>query len=818
MWRDLIQNCALTFRRIGHEPRFACAVALTVALGVGANAAMLDTAQQLLFRPLPVPDPSEIVALYNVDRSASRYLSSSYPDYKDLSQRLTSFEELAIYLRLPLSWTESERIGTLNAEAVTANFFRMLKVRPSLGTSFEDHTSAPGWPFVALVSEKFWRDRLARDPAIVGRTMNFEGLPFTVIGVMPETLGGQNVNWYGEPAIWIPMDSVEATHPSFKTAEVFTRRNVRFGLMLGRLRKGASIQRAQSEADVVSSELATEWPRSNAHVGLTLFEAGRAKFWPAYRETLTKSLTAFVGAAGLTFLLACFNLLNLLSQQTIARERDLAVRLSLGGSKGQLVRQLLVEGVIFAAPGFALALLVAFGVQRLVSLFPNMFGVGLALDLTMTPQIVVTSLALSLVMAALFALIPIARLGRVNLATRLKGDPRTMSSTPRGWLRNVPVALQVILSAILLSGATLVFRSVVKGETADLGFQRSRIIVASLDATSRSRPDDGRAALEPVLESLSALNGVRSTSVTSTALLDGTFQPVTARTDPASAAGVQADTLFVDSNFFDAMSIGILAGRGFDRPDDVAHRPLAVVSESLARQLWPGDDAVGRTLFVARGQSASKPLEVIGVAKNLTYSDPWKRDQPIVYRIDWSPSPQIPSVVIQTSVPPESIIADVRHALTTLPSGLYLESIQTADERLSRAIGPERIAGVFLGMMAGLAVLVAGIGLHSTLAFAVAQRRAEIAIRMAVGGPPVRVSAEIVRATLACAVIAACAGAIASVGFTSLLTAQTKGVAPRDWITFVSVALALSICCVAIAAASVRRVMQINPSDSLRLT
>jgi predicted permease len=818
MWRDLVQDCALSIRRIGHEPRFACAVALTIALGVGANAAMLDTTQQLLFRPLPVPNPAEIVAPYNIDRSASRYLSTSWPDYKDLSQRLTSFEELAIYLRVPLSWTESERIGTLNAEAVTANFFRMLKVRPSLGTSFEDHTNAPGWPFVAMVSGKFWRDRLARDPAIVGRTMNFEGLPFTVIGVLPETLGSQNIQWYGEPAIWIPMDSVEAVYPSFTTARVFTRRNTRFGLMLGRLRKGASIQQAQSEADVVSSELATEWPETNAHVGLTLFEAGRAKFWPAYRETLTKSLTAFVGAAGLTFLLACFNLLNLLSQQTIARERDLAVRLSLGASKTQLVRQLLVEGVIFAAPGFALALLVASGVQRLVSLFPNMFGVGLTLDLTMTRQIVVTSLALSLVMAALFAVIPVASLGRVNLATRLKGDPRTMSSTPRAWLRNVPVAVQVVLSAILLSGATLVFRSLLKEESADLGFQRSQIIVASIDAPSRSRPADGRAALAPVLESLAGVNGVRSTSVTSIPLLDGTVQAVTAKTEPAEAAGTQASSLFVDSHFFDVMSIRMLAGRTFETADDSARRPLAVVSESLARELWPGGDAVGRTLFVGQGRSDPKPLKVIGVAENVAYSDPWKPDQPFVYRIDWSQSPLIPSVLIRRSAPPENVIPDVRRALAKLPSGLYLESIQTADDRLARALGPERIAGVFLGIMAGLAVLVAGIGLHSTLAFAVARRRAEIAIRMAVGGPPMRVSAEIVRATLACAVIAACAGAVASVGFTSLLTAQAKGVAPRDWITFAAVALALSICCVAIAAASVRRVMRINPSDSLRLT
>jgi predicted permease len=794
------------------EPRLLFAVTLTVGLGVGANAAIFDAADQLLFRPLAVPHPGQVVAIYNVNRQSGKYLSSSLPDYQDYRQRLTSLQDLAAYMRLPLAWggDHAERIG---GEAVTPNFFETLQLAPMLGTTFQAHREAAGWPLVALVGENFWRARLGSDPAIVGRTLELEGEPFVVIGVVPRSFGTENLGWGQRPAVWIPLDALDLVQPEFHTERFFQARGARFGLMIGRLKPSVTLPEAQSQADAVAATLAAESPKTNEQIGVTILPAGRAKFYPAYRATLTRSLEAFAAASIFIFVLACLNLVNLLGERLLARERELAVRMALGGSAVRIVRQLLAEGLVLSLPGFGVALLLAASVQQTINRFPNVFGVGLALKLSMTPQVVESTLALSLLMALLFAAIPAVRLRRVNVAARLKDDQRVMSGGRRGWVRALPAAAQVVISALLAAGALLVMRSVAHGEAADLGFDRSHLVRVVLESSPRSRPADGHATAQAIAASLSTLPGVASTTVASTSLLDGSYGAAAVGTIGETPA-IPAARLVIDAGFFETAGITIVRGRPFDRADVQSSEPVVVVSERLAHTLWPGGTQAESRL--ALGTKTPKTVRVIGVARDVNYSDPWSDDRPMVYGVDWGRSGFLPSILVKTSVAPSHMLAAIRGAASQLPSGIVMASAVTADELVDSALAPERAAAAFLAGMAVLAMLVAGIGLHGALAHAVESRRREIAIRIAVGGGPAAVSTQVLRPAGALALAAAVAGTCVSWVFTPLLAAQAKGVPVHDWTTLFLTGSIVALVCAAVIARSVVHASRTNPADALR--
>jgi predicted permease len=816
MWVDqFAQDLGLALRKVAREPRLLCATALTIGLGVGANAAVLDTAQQLLFRPLAVPNPSQVVALYHVNRKTGQYLSTSYPDYADFHDQLTSLEALSAYMRLPVTWTESNRLERVTAEAVTSNFFTMLQLRPLLGSTFASYREAQGWPLVAVIAESFWRSHFGADAAAIGRTMWLDGQVFTVIGVVPQSFETQNLGWIGQPMIWIPMDAVESIQPSFRANSLFGDRNARFALMLGRLREGVTLREAQAQVDVVATKLAVEFPYTNDQVGATMFPAGRVKFYPAYRETVTRSVAAFVAASSLIFVLSACNLITLLSQRMAARDRELAVRLSLGGSTARVFRQLLLEGILLAFPGFWFALALAWSIQQGINRFPKIFGVGLALDLKISSPLVLGVLACSLLMALTFAVIPAVRLRRVTLADRLQDDRRTTSGRQRGWLRAVPAAAQVVVSAVLLAGALLVLRSVLRSESADLGFDRSRVLSVSLETMPRARLTDGREVALQVARELSGRPGIESTSIASIPPLDGMHQPISVGSGSESDATLSADQVYVDAQFFQTMGIRVVRGRNFLPSDRESEEPVAVVSESLTR-LWPARVAEGQQLIVTQGRSTRKALRVIGVARDVKYRSLWNSDRPMVYRVDWVRSGFVPAVILRTFVDANQIAPDIRRSDRLLPAGLFMTSVKTGDDLVEAAVMPARTAGWFLGTLATLALVVAAIGLHSTLVYAVTTRRREMAIRIAVGGAPATVALSILRPTAALALAAVVVGLAASWVFTPLLAVQSPGVSAHDGMTLLGVAITLLLACCAVTALSLAKAAQTRPTEALR--
>ena len=369
LWLDhLWQDACLSARTLARHSGFTAAVVVMLALAIGANTAIFSVADEALFRPLPLPEAKQLTAIYNYNQKTSRYLSSSYPDYVDYRQNAQSFEQLSAYVRYPLGVSTGGRTLRVPVEAVTPEYFQMLRLVPLIGSTFS-RDDAPE----ALLSERLWREHFGKDPGVLGATVRIERQPFTVIGVIPESYLGTNLNWSEPPEVWIPMRAIAIPVPRLEQMKIFGMRQARWLVMLGRRKPGVSIEQAQAELTNLAANIASADP-ANSDVTAVAFEASRSKFWPAFRERVTLALGVFGIAALLVLLLACANISNLLLERTLARRREIAIRTALGAGRARLIRQLLVEGMLLVTPGLLGALWISGVLAKLVARYPRAIG------------------------------------------------------------------------------------------------------------------------------------------------------------------------------------------------------------------------------------------------------------------------------------------------------------------------------------------------------------------------------------------------------------------------------------------------------------
>src|ERR1017187_6137654 len=360
MWRNL----RFGVRTLRRTPAFAAAAILTLALGIGANTAIFSLIDEILLRPFPLPHPAQLAQIYSFNRKTGSFVSSSYPDYDDFRRRSLSFRQLAAYVRLPLDVTLGSHVERISVEAVTDNYFAMLELPPLAGRTIDREEELSGAP-VATIGEILWRQRFGGDASVVGKAIAIEEHRFTIVGVVPKRYQGTNLNWGDPPEIWIPLHASPLAVPGFAAADIFHRR-IPWLVVTGRLRPTATVAQAEAELKTIAADIAREQPATNRDLTARAFGLSRSKFWPAYRDSLARSLMVFAGAAGLVLLLACANVSNLLLQRALKRRREFAVRLAIGAGRAGLVRQLMAESLLVAIPAFGCALLVARGLEAVL--------------------------------------------------------------------------------------------------------------------------------------------------------------------------------------------------------------------------------------------------------------------------------------------------------------------------------------------------------------------------------------------------------------------------------------------------------------------
>ena len=801
LWLDhLSADVRFSLRSLMRSPGFASAVVVMLSLAIGAGTAIFAVADEALFRPLPLPDAGQLTAVYNYDRSTATYLDSSYPDYLDYRDRAKSFEQLSAYVRLPLGVSVGEQAIRVPIEAVTPEYFTMLRLPLLTGSNFGSEASRE-----AMLSERFWREYFGADPKVVGSSIRIEREPFTIVGIVPARYTGANLSWSEPPDVWIPLQSLAIAVPRFGPLKSI--RSARWLVILGRRQPAIPIEQAQAELQSLAANVATVEP-SNKNISVMAIEASRSKFWPAFREKVSLSLAVFGIAAALMLLLACANISNLLLERAISHRREIGVRLALGAARARLIRQMLVECFVLVAPGFAGALLVSSMIGRLLSRFPSAIeGVTLSLEAKTDLRMLAIAFVLSLVTIGLFGVLPALQATRFDPHALLNESGSRVTRRKEQRLREVLVVVQIAFTTALLIGLGLFARSLLQGYSIDPGFKSDHLIVASFDLNAIPSSERGTFTKRLIDES-EALSGIESAAVSPhMPLISGAGTVEVSTPDTTIGASLR----YAGPRFFETLGIPLRNGREFLSDDRLAK--IAIISDDLAARLWPNQTGVGRTIFLRRGRGAPEEFEIIGVTGSVRASSVWKKPEPQVYVPQETSTP---FWVLRTHAEPTAQLQQLREFWQRVAPNVPLWDLRTGSEIMDGALAPQRLAVNLFAAFGVLAITLASIGLFSLTASGVARQTHEIGIRIAIGAAPNALVGGIVCRGLVIAISGVVVGTAGAIKLGSIASPLIHEVSANDAVTFSIVVVSMLVISFIAVLLPAYRAAHVDPVLALR--
>lgn len=795
-------------RLLARSPGFTAVAVLTLAVGLGANATVLSWIRGLLLEPLPgVPRQEELLVVSGESRSGD-HRSLSIPDARSLDEdqdraRVVAFEVV------PMSLTAGETPERVWGSIVTGNFFDVLGVRAALGRTFRpEEDSTPKTHPVAILSHHLWQDRFEGNPAIVGKTVLLNRLPFTVVGVAPEGFQGAQVGLRHD--LWLPLAMQELVVPGGNWID---QRGSRWLVGLARLRPGATAEQANAAVQAVSARLGRDWPDTNDGVTYRLFRFWKDPDGPS--GFLMPVLAVLAAMAALVLLLACANVANLLLVRALGRRREIAVRSALGAGRGRLVRQLLAESQLLALPAGLLGVLLALAGVRLLAAFIPPLDVPVAPTFRLDGQVLAFTAALTVMTGLLFGLAPAGQAAPSRIATVLRDESASTLGGRKGRARSVLVAAQVALSCLLLVAAGLFLRSLRRGGEIDTGFATRNALLASLDLFPVGYDEArGRIFYREVVERLARLPGVESATVAALMPLGFSSNSTNLRIDgyePGRREEVVTDYNNVGPGYFRTMGIALKAGRDFDLRDHENGAPAMVVNETMARRYWPGRNALG-----GRVRCYGKDFTVVGIAKDGKYNRLGEPPRPFFY----VPILQIyrsrAVIHLRTAGDPLTLAPALRAEVRSLDPQMPLSAVKSMRQHLRLSLFNQRLAASFLGAFGLLALVLATVGLYSVIRYAVSQRTRELGVRMALGAQPGDVARMVLREGMVLALAGLAAGLAGAFAVTRFLEGQLLGVSATDPLVFAGVALLLAGVCALASWLPARRAAAVDPMAALR--
>jgi putative ABC transport system permease protein len=808
---DLISDAMYAFRLMRRTPGFTAVVVLTLALGVGANAAIFSLVHATLLRPLPYTDPDHLVHLWDTKGTGVyEKFEASFPDFADWKQHTVSFADLGGYAATGHTVLGGEAPERIAAGRVTWNFFSVLGVRPILGRTFLKEEELAEGPAAVMLSHGYWQQHFGADPNAVGRTMSLDGTLFTIVGVLPADF---NFAPIGGSLAWTPlrMDRDRAT-----------RRSNHWLNVIARLKAGVTLDAADAELKTLAGRLAEQYPDSNAGVSaravsLRLEISGRTQ----------PILLVLMSAVGLVLLIACANVANLMLARAASREKEFAIRSTLGARRMRLARQLVAEGLVLAILGGAAGLLWAsWGTKGLLTLVPQQVLAGMPYlqHAALNRDVLLFTLAVACLTGLLFSFAPILSRGlgtRAPLSAALKeGGRGSGASTGRERLRTLLVVSEVALALVLLVGAALVLKSLNRLLAVELGFRSDNLLTMAIRVPEAryATPEQVSQLLVQLRERMAALPGVKSVSTVSTlpASNDGntlTFD-VEGKSFPPGEIP-EASWRGVSPDYFQSMGIPLMGGRTFDDRDTFTAAPVAVINQTLARGLFSREDPIGRRVtFRADGSTAT----IVGVVGDVRLGNLDAPVRPTLYLCDLQGAARRTYVVMRTSVQPSSMVSAVRRELNAIDRTLPLFEVRTMDEVItdSPSVFQRRFVSSVVGVFAVVALMLAIVGVYGVLSFAVTQRRHEIGVRMALGAQRRDVFRLVIGRGLMLAGIGVTLGLAVALGTTRYLTSLLFDVKPTDRATFAVVAALLMLVALVACFMPARRATRVDPIVALR--
>ena len=833
-WDHFLRDLRFGLRTLRKNPGFTAIAVLTLALGIGANTAIFSLLNALLLRPLPVEKPEELVLLGKgrarggTNEFAFTQLYS-YPFYRQVKQKNQAFSDTSAMLSTLFGMhglvAGSSEMELLHVQLVSGTYFPMLGVKPWLGRSLTEAEDGPtGAHPVAVVSYSWWDQRFARDPAILGKTVTLGSTVYTIIGVTPPGFFGTAV---GEsPDLWIPLSMEKQISPGWNGLDDKWWES---HYILGRLKKGVTTRQAQANVNLLANQIwrgfagptlskDQEEDLRHAQIELTSIKHGL----PSIRYGAESPLEIMMAVVGLVLIIVCANLANLLLARATTREREIAVRISLGAGRGRLVRQLLTESLVLALAGATLGVVIAgWAGHVLVAMLPH-GDEPLLMNVSPDARVLGFTLLVSLATALLCGLAPALRATRIALGSSLKQAKGAVASASRTRLAKALIVSQVALSLVLLIGAGLLLRSLVNLSNIDTGFNKENVLLFGIDPPAAGYKTDERLVglYQQIEQRVSVLPGVRADSISFFWFDQASW------TDPVSIAGrpptreddMSATFNIVGPGYFATMGIPLLLGRALGQQDTGASPAVAVISETFARWYFPGGSPLGKHFGIGGDPKNSNDIEVVGVVKDAKHNELTERPFPAAFfpYTQHQGGQYLNDFEVRFTGRPQVIIAEVRQAVAQIDRNLPIAYRGTLREQVNRSVSGQSLVAQLSSFFGLLAALLACIGIYGLAAYSVTRRTNEIGIRMALGAESSRVLWMVMRESLMLAALGVAVGIPVALAAARLIESMLYGLKTTDPANMALAALVMIAVAALAAYVPARRASKVDPMVALR--
>lgn len=810
---NTIQDLRYGFRQLCRSPGFSVLTILCLTLGIGANAAVFSWAEGILFRPYPaVAHQENLLALAGTVRGESGPTEISWPDFLDLQRTCTQCDAVFVSKITGSTLSIGDHAEVTTGSIVSANYFDAIGVGPILGRGFEpgEDVGNDSHP-VVVISYDLWQKRFRGDPQIVGKIQRLDNIPHTIIGVMPERFYGTFVGWAMN--FWVPASMEENFEGGGYKLEDRSARWIEGYL---RLKPGVTRAQAQDEITAIATRLQADYPATNRGRNIKLWALWQTPFNNA--STLLPTLEIMVAVVAFVLLIACANVGNLLLVRSFARRHEMTIRMAIGASGGRLLKQLLTEGLILAGLGAAGGLMVAYWCRHaLVLLFPVRSGIAMYLPGEIDWHVMLLSAGICLIVTLIVGLIPALQARSIDLAGALRAESSNVTAARnRAWMRSGLVVFQVCLSFILLAGAVLLLESLQNIRTTSPGFSTRGVVATGLPLEAAGY-DVPRARIfqDDLIDRVRALPGVESAAFARvTPLGFGSYSSTPIAVDgyqPPLEEQPTVDYNQVGPAYFATLGIPLLSGREFARVDDQNAPLVAIVNRTMAARYWGGQDPIGRRL-----QVKGKWARVIGVAADSKYESMREDPKPFFYVPLLQDFVRGPALNVRTTQPLQSISAALLREVRALDGNLALYEMITLQEQVDRSTSPQLVAVTLVSILAGLALLLAAVGLYGVMSYAVAQSMRELALRMALGADSADLLRLVISRGLRLTAAGVFLGAAAGLALTRLLGTVLYNVSPRDPRAFGAALAVMTITTVTACSVPGWRATRTDPARVLR--
>lgn len=773
---ELLLDLKYAVRSLRRRPAFVFIVVLTLALGIGSNTAIFSAVNGFLLRPLPYPKPDRLMALYETrmdQKTGSALLGQyqtlglSYADFLDWRKQNSVFQGISLFIPQSVNFTGMERPDRMRGGFVSANFFSVMGVNAAMGRTFLNQEAEPGSRLVVL-QQDVWKNRFGSDPQILGKKLNLNGEPFTVIGVMPPHFQFP----LDEIEIWLPVTS----YPGFSLDR--TERNF-FGI--GRLKEGVSLNRAQAEMDAIARRLTEQYPDQNAGIGVKI-----DPFKNAVVQDLKTSLLILLGAVGFILLIGCGNIANLLLSLGLARRKEFSIKAAIGAPRSRLIRQTLIESILLGIlGGFAGLLFGIWGVDLLLKISPQQLPGGITVGLD--KNVLGFTFLVSILAGIIFGLAPALQLSSTRLFHFLREGGDSISRD-QGRASRLLVVAQISLSLILLIGSGLLMKSLWQLVLVNPGIRTDNLLSMEyrLPRNKYAEEDQQWRFHQQVIDRIREVTGVESAAIVRGLPFSGNGSTATFvvpdRVLPPKGSEPTALFNTVSTEYFQTIGIPLLKGRNFQSQDDLKAPVVTVINEKLANQIWPGEDPIGKRIHFTDEDITATVVGIVGNAKQYTLNEEF---QPQIY-IPLSQNPGIfATIVVRTAIDPMSLAEQVKAAVWRVDKDQPLWKVRTVQFLLKRDVSARKFLVILLVSFAILALLLTLVGLYGVVSHFVKRRIREIGIRMALGAQRHDILRMVLRQGVALTAAGILLGVAGAIAITRIMTSLLFQVKPSDPSTIV---------------------------------